>query len=115
MVCGLAHAHIIVNEITWHSICNLPNVRRTCLVRGEANLTGAIVLGFELVIIVPHAIENDQKQCSGHPISVMKCLLFIEQIGPVEVVLVQACMASSSIAINVGLPLLIRATPTRRH
>jgi hypothetical protein len=43
MACGLAH--VIVNEITWHSICKPPNGRGTFLVRGEANLTGAIVLG----------------------------------------------------------------------
>jgi hypothetical protein len=23
MTCGLAHANVIVNEITWHSICKL--------------------------------------------------------------------------------------------
>jgi hypothetical protein len=59
MACGLAHAHVIVNEITWHSICKLSNGRRTFLVGGEVNLTGAIVLGIEVVIIVFDAIEND--------------------------------------------------------
>jgi hypothetical protein len=59
MACGLAHAHVIVNEITWHSICKLPNSRGTFLVRGEANLTRAIVLGLKEVIVVSHTIEND--------------------------------------------------------
>jgi hypothetical protein len=29
MACGLAHAHVIINEITYHSICKLPNGRGT--------------------------------------------------------------------------------------
>jgi hypothetical protein len=61
MACGLAHANVIVNEIIWHSICKLPNGRRTFLVREEADLTGAIILGLEVVIVVSDAIENDQK------------------------------------------------------
>jgi hypothetical protein len=61
MACGLAHAHLIFNEITWHSICKLPNGRGIFLVRGEADLTGAILLDLEVVIIVPHTIENDQE------------------------------------------------------
>jgi hypothetical protein len=32
------------------------------LVRGEANLTGAIELGTEVIIICPHAMKNIQKQ-----------------------------------------------------
>jgi hypothetical protein len=50
MACGLAHANVIINEITWHSICKLSNGRGTFLVRGEADLTGAIILGLEVVI-----------------------------------------------------------------
>jgi hypothetical protein len=61
MACGLSHAHVIINEITWHSICKLPNDRGTFLVGGEANLTGAIMLGLEVVIVVSDTIENDQK------------------------------------------------------
>jgi hypothetical protein len=61
----------------------LPNGHRTFLVRGEVNLTGAIVLGLEVVIILPHTIENDYD-----PIPATKCLLFIERIDQVEVVLV---------------------------
>jgi hypothetical protein len=61
MACRLAHAHVIVNEITWHSICKPPNSRETFLVAGEANLTGAIVLGLKVVIVVSGAIQNDQK------------------------------------------------------
>jgi hypothetical protein len=53
----------------------LPNGRGTFLVRGEVNLTGAIVLGLEVVIILPHTIENDYEQFSGHPIPSTKCLL----------------------------------------
>jgi hypothetical protein len=58
MARGLAHADVIINEITWHSICKLPNDRKTFLVRGEANLIGAIVLGLKVVIVVSHTIEN---------------------------------------------------------
>jgi hypothetical protein len=29
MACGLAHAHVIINEITYHSICKLSNGRGT--------------------------------------------------------------------------------------
>jgi hypothetical protein len=61
MACELAHAHVIVNEIIWHSICKLPNGSGTFLVRGEADLTGANILDIEVVIIVSDAIENDQK------------------------------------------------------
>jgi hypothetical protein len=106
MACGLAHAHVIVNEITWHSICKLSNGRGAFQVRGEANLTVAIILGLELVIIVSDTIENDQKQYSGHPIPVMKCLRFIKRHDRVEVVLIQAHMASFVIAIDVALLLL---------
>jgi hypothetical protein len=106
MSCGLAHAYVIVNKITWHSICKLPNGRGTFLVRGEADLTGAIILGLEVVIVVSDAIENDQKQFSGHPIAMTKFLCFIYRLDRVEVVLVQAQMASFSIAIDIALPLL---------
>jgi hypothetical protein len=98
MACGLAHAHVIANEIVLG--------RGTFLVRGEANLTGAIVLGLEVAIVVSDAIENDQKQFSGHLIPTTKCLRFIERHDRVEVVLVQAHMTSFSIAIDVALPLL---------
>jgi hypothetical protein len=60
MACGLMHANVIVNEITWHSICKLPNNHGTFLVRGEADLTGAIIIGLEVVIVVSDAIKNDQ-------------------------------------------------------
>jgi hypothetical protein len=93
----------------------MSNVRGTFLVRGATNLTGAIVLGLQVVIVVSHAIENDQKQFSRHPIAVTKFLLFIEQINRVELVLVQAHMASFSIAIDVVLLLLRRTAPARRQ
>jgi hypothetical protein len=47
MACGLAHAHVVVNEITWYSICNLSNGHKTFLIIGDANLTGTVVLGLE--------------------------------------------------------------------
>jgi hypothetical protein len=65
----------------------------TFLVRGEANLIGAIVLGLEVVIILPRAIENYREQFSGLPIAATECLLCIEWINLVEVVLVQAQVA----------------------
>jgi hypothetical protein len=105
MACGLAYAYVIVNEITWQSICKLPNGRGTFLVRRKADLTGAIILGLEVVIVVSDAIENDQKQSSGHPIATTKFLCFIYRHDRVEVVLIQAHMASFSIAIDVALPL----------
>jgi hypothetical protein len=88
MACGLAHAYVIVNKITWHSIRKLPNGRRTFLVRGEADITGAIILGLEVVIVVSNAIENDQKQFSGHVIAMTKFYCFIYRHDRVEVVLV---------------------------
>jgi hypothetical protein len=88
MACGLAQAHVIVNEITWHSICKLSNGCGTFLVRGEANITSAIVLGLELVIVVSDAIENDQKQFFGHAIATTKCLRFIYRHDRVKLVLV---------------------------
>jgi hypothetical protein len=106
MACGLAYANVIVNEITWYSTCKLPNGRGTFLVRGEADLTGAIILGLEVVIVVTDAIENDQKQFSGHPIATTEFLRLIYRLDQVKVVLVEAIMASFSIAIDVALPLL---------
>jgi hypothetical protein len=76
------------------------------LVRGEANITGSIIFGLEVVIILSHATKNDQEQFSGHPIAVTKCLLFIKWINQVKVVLAQAGVASFSIMIDVGLHLL---------
>jgi hypothetical protein len=32
--CELTHAQVLINEITWYSICKLPNGRGTFLVRG---------------------------------------------------------------------------------
>jgi hypothetical protein len=64
------------------------------LVRGEANLTGTFVLGLEVVIVIPNAIENHQEQFSGHPITMMKCLLFKDRINWVKVALVKAWVAS---------------------
>src|SRR4051812_10188790 len=51
MACGLAHAHVIVEEVIGDSICKLSNGSRIFLVRGETNLTGAIVLGLEVAIV----------------------------------------------------------------
>jgi hypothetical protein len=106
MACGLSHANVIINEITWHSICKLSNGRGTFLVRGEADLTGAIIFALKVVIIVSDAIENDQKELSGHSIATTKFLCFIYRLDRVKVVLVEAHMASFSVAIDVDLPLL---------
>jgi hypothetical protein len=61
-ICELAHAQVLVNKITKYSICKLVNGSGVFLVRGEANLTGAIELGTEVIIICPHAMKNIQKQ-----------------------------------------------------
>jgi hypothetical protein len=100
--CGIAHAHIDINEITWYSICKLPNGHGTFLVRGEANLTGTIILSLEVVILIPHAIENHQEQFSRHPIATTECVRFKDQIDWAEVVLVKALVASFSITVYIG-------------
>jgi hypothetical protein len=76
------------------------------LVRGEANLIGTIILGLVVVIILPHTIENRQEEFSGHHIAATRCLLFKNWINWIEVVLVEAQVASLSIAMDVSQPLL---------
>jgi hypothetical protein len=69
-----------------YSICNLANGCRTFLVRGKANITGAIDLGTEVIIICPHAMKNIQKQLPGHQIPVTECLRVVNWIGLMEIV-----------------------------
>jgi hypothetical protein len=64
-VCGLAHAHILVNENTINSMSKEANRCRAYTRQQE--LTSGILLAFEVGILVPHTIENSQEQFSWHP------------------------------------------------